>query len=100
LIDADISKYFDAIPHAKLMAVIAERISDSGILHLIKMWLKAAVVEEGEDGKRRYVGGGKANRQGTPMVERVIQAARASLLDEVLFFYLHPFSVSTNSGEV
>jgi len=41
VIDADLSKYFDTIPHAKLMAVVAERIADGGILHLIKQWLKA-----------------------------------------------------------
>ena len=66
VIDADIAKCFDTIPHAKLLATVAERISDGGILHLIKLWLKAPVVEEGEDGKKRNVGGGKANRQGTP----------------------------------
>lgn len=66
VIDADIAKYFDTIPHAKLLAVVAERISDGGILRLIKLWLKAPVVEEGDDGKKRYVGGGKAKRHGTP----------------------------------
>jgi len=66
VIDADIAKCFDTIPHANLLATVAERISDGGILHLIKLWLKAPVVEEGEDGKKRTVGGGKANRQGTP----------------------------------
>jgi len=66
VIDADLSKYFDTIPHAKLLAVVAERISDGGILWLIKQWLKAAVVEDGEDGKRRTIGGGKGNRLGTP----------------------------------
>jgi RNA-directed DNA polymerase len=39
VIDADLSKYFDSIPHAKLLAVVAERIVDGGILHLIKQWL-------------------------------------------------------------
>ena len=66
MIDADITKYFDTIPHAKLMAVVAERISDGEILHLIKLWLKAPVMEVGEDGKKRNVGGGKGNRKGTP----------------------------------
>ncbi len=66
VIDADLSKYFDSIPHAKLMAVVAERISDGAILHLIKMWLKAPVIEEGRDGKKRHIGGGKGNRKGTP----------------------------------
>ena len=48
VIDADLSKYFDSIPHDKLMAVVAERIVDGGILHLIKQWLKAPVI--GEEG--------------------------------------------------
>jgi group II intron reverse transcriptase/maturase len=65
VIDADLSKYFDSIPHQKLMAAVAKRIIDKGVLHLIKMWLKAPVVEEGEDGKKRITGG-KKNQQGTP----------------------------------
>jgi RNA-directed DNA polymerase len=66
VIDADLSKYFDSIPHAKLMAVVAERIVDGKILHIIKLWLKAAVIGEDERGKRSTVGGGKANSKGTP----------------------------------
>jgi group II intron reverse transcriptase/maturase len=66
IIDADISKYFDTIPHANLMAVVAERICDGGILHLIQMWLKAPVMEEDKDGTKRNIGGGKGNRKGTP----------------------------------
>ena len=65
VIDADLSKYFDSIPHDKLMAVVAERIVDGGILHLIKQWLKAPVIGE-EGGVKKTVGGGKANRKGTP----------------------------------
>ena len=48
------------------MAVAAERVSDGAVLGLIKQWLKAAVVEEDEDGTRRSDGGGKGNRRGTP----------------------------------
>ena len=66
VIDADLSKYFDTIPHAKLMAVVAERICDGAILHLIQMWLKAPVMEVDKDGKKRNIGGGKGNRKGTP----------------------------------
>lgn len=66
VIDADLSKYFDSIPHAKLMTVVAERIVDGGILHLIKQWLKAPVIGEDENGVKKTVGGGKANRTGTP----------------------------------
>jgi RNA-directed DNA polymerase len=66
VIDADLSKYFDSIPHAKLLAVVAERIVDGGILRLIKQWLKAPVIGDDADGTRKSVGGGKANRKGTP----------------------------------
>jgi len=40
VIDADVSQYFDAIPHADLMKSLARRISDRRILRLLKMWLK------------------------------------------------------------
>lgn len=66
VIDADLSKYFDSIPHDKLMAVVAERIVDGGILAIIKQWLKAPVIGEDEAGVKKTVGGGKANRTGTP----------------------------------
>jgi group II intron reverse transcriptase/maturase len=66
VIDADVSSYFDSIPHSKLLAVVAERIADGAILHLLKLWLKAPVVGEGRDGARRTIDGGKGNRQGTP----------------------------------
>jgi group II intron reverse transcriptase/maturase len=66
VIDADISKYFDTIPHANLMATVAERICDGEILHLIQMWLKAPIMEQDKDGTKRNVGGGKGSRKGTP----------------------------------
>lgn len=66
VIDADLSKYFDSIPHAKLLSVVAERIVDGGILHLIKLWLKAPIIGEDDNGVRKSVGGGKAKRKGTP----------------------------------
>jgi len=66
VIDADLSKYFDTIPHANLMAVVAERICDGAILHLIQMWLKAPIMEMDKDGTKRNIGGGKDNRKGTP----------------------------------
>ena len=66
VIDADLSNDFDSIPHAQLLTVVAERIVDGGILRLIKQWLKALVISEDADGTRKSVGGGKANRRGTP----------------------------------
>ena len=62
VIDADLSKYFDNIPHAELLAVVAERIVDSAILHVIKLWLKAPVIGEDKDGTRKNVGGGKSEQ--------------------------------------
>jgi RNA-directed DNA polymerase len=65
IVDADLSKYFDNIPHRDLMQCVARRIVDRQVLALIKMWLKAPVEERDGDGKRRIVGG-KGNTRGTP----------------------------------
>ena len=46
VVDLDIRKYFDTIPHDKLMALIAKRIGDSRVLGLIEMYLKQPVFEE------------------------------------------------------
>jgi RNA-directed DNA polymerase len=64
VIDADISKYFDTIPHDKLLQLVAKRIVDKQILKLIKMWLKAPIVEEREDGKKECKGNDKGTPQG------------------------------------
>ena len=66
IIDADLSKYFDSIPHAKLMATVAERVVDGAVLALLQQWLKAPVMSENDRGKTACVGGGKGNRRGTP----------------------------------
>jgi len=66
VIDADLSKYFDTIPHSNLMATVAERISDGAVLRLIRMWLKTPVIEEDGDGMKRRISGGTSNRKGTP----------------------------------
>ncbi|MGC2354818.1 MAG: group II intron reverse transcriptase/maturase, partial [Candidatus Acidiferrum sp.] len=65
VVDADLSKYFDTIPHSELLKSVAVRISDRNILRLIKMWLKALVEERDEDGGKR-MSGGKNTKQGTP----------------------------------
>ena len=66
VVDADLSKYFDTIPHAELMQCVARRIVDKRVLHLIKMWLTVAVAERDDDkGNWRYTGSqGKGTPQG------------------------------------
>ena len=53
VIDADLSGYFDSIPHAELMTSVARRVSDKHLLHLIKMWLEAPVEEDDGRGHKR-----------------------------------------------
>jgi RNA-directed DNA polymerase len=77
IVDADLSKYFDTIPHSELLQCVARRIVDRHMLHLIKMWLKVSVEERDDNGKRRLTGG-KDNDRGTPQ-GGVISPALANL---------------------
>jgi RNA-directed DNA polymerase len=65
VVDADLSKYFDTIPHRELIQCVARRIVDRDMLHLIRMWLKVPVEERDESGNRR-MSGGKNSTCGTP----------------------------------
>ena len=62
VVDADVSQYFDTIPHTALMQALARRISDRKLLRLLKRWLKTPVAEPGEGGGWRYTGGKRATR--------------------------------------
>lgn len=62
VVDADLSKYFDTIPHERLLKLAARRLSDGSILHLLRQWLDAPIVEEERSGKKRVL----PNRQGVP----------------------------------
>jgi RNA-directed DNA polymerase len=113
VVDADLSKYFDTIPHAELMRCLARRISDRRMLHLVKMWLKVPVEERDERGNRRMSGGKKATR-GTPQggvispllaniyMHRYIKAFRKHRLAErfgaVLVNYADDFVVLCRRG--
>lgn len=65
VVDADLSKYFDTIPHHELMQSVARRVSDGKMLNLVKKWLKTPIQEEDDQGRPR-MGGGKAETKGVP----------------------------------
>jgi RNA-directed DNA polymerase len=65
VVDADLSKYFDTIPHRELMQSVARRVVDRNVLRLMKMWLTVPVEEREGRGKRRMTGG-RQSRKGTP----------------------------------
>ena len=65
VVDADLSRYFDSIPHSDLLKSVARRVVDRNVLRLIRMWLRSPVEERDADGTRR-MSGGKGNKLGTP----------------------------------
>jgi group II intron reverse transcriptase/maturase len=66
IVDADLSSYFDSIPHAELMKSVARRVVDGAMLHLIKMWLEAPVEETDEHGNKRRSTRNRDEGRGTP----------------------------------
>jgi group II intron reverse transcriptase/maturase len=71
VIDADLSAYFDRIPHVELLQSVSRRVVDRQVLHLIKMWLETPVEEsDGRDGKKRTTRSRDEKRgisQGSPL---------------------------------
>jgi group II intron reverse transcriptase/maturase len=71
IVDADLSGYFDSIPHAELLKSVARRIVDGAMLHLIKMWLEVPVEETDEKWNKhrstRNRDDGKGTPQGAPI---------------------------------
>ena len=66
VVDADLSGYFDSIPHAELMKSVSRRISDGRMLRLIKMWLETPVEEIDAKGNRHRTTRNKDQGMGTP----------------------------------
>ena len=88
IVDADLSSYFDMIPHAELMNLVAKRVCDGSVLKLIKGWLKAPIVEENKKtGHKKMI----KNRCGTPQ-GGVISPLLANL-------YLDALDKAVNGGK-
>src|SRR6266849_1866365 len=66
IVDADLSSYFDSIPHSELLQSVARRVVDGAMLHLIKMWLDAPVEETDEQGNKRRSTRNRDEGRGTP----------------------------------
>ena len=89
--DADLSKYFDTIPHDKLQIALRQRVTDPRILKLINKWLKVSVYEDG------HYKSGKDNHEGTPqggVISPLLANIYFHLLDRIVsssqsLFYNH-----------
>ena len=66
VIDADLSGYFDSIPHAELMKSVSRRVSDRHLLALIAMWLESPVEEIDARGRHHRTTRAKDEKRGTP----------------------------------
>jgi RNA-directed DNA polymerase len=66
VIDADLSAYFDTIPHAELLRSLARRISDRHLLALIARWLETPVEETDAKGRKHRTTRNKDEGRGTP----------------------------------
>jgi RNA-directed DNA polymerase len=66
IVDADLSSYFDSIPHAELLKSVARRVVDGAMLHLIKGWLEAPVEETDEGGNKHRSTRNRDEGRGTP----------------------------------
>jgi group II intron reverse transcriptase/maturase len=66
VVDADLSEYFDSIPHAELLKSLSRRISDGAMMHALKQWLCMAVEEEDGRGRRHRTTRNRDQGKGTP----------------------------------
>ena len=66
VVDADLSGYFDTIPHQELMKSVARRVRDGAMLQLIRKWLEMPVEEQDPKGRKQRATVNKDSGRGTP----------------------------------
>lgn len=66
VIDADLSDYFNTIPHGDLLRCVARRVADGAVLAVIRQWLDAPVVERADDGGEIRTTQARDTNRGTP----------------------------------
>jgi group II intron reverse transcriptase/maturase len=66
VVDADLSEYYETIPHEELLQSVARRVVDRRVLHLIKMWLTAAVEDTDERGNKKRTTRNRDEKRGLP----------------------------------
>ena len=66
VVDADLSEYYESIPHSELLQSVARRVVDRRVLHLIKMWITVPVEEEDEQGGKKRTTRNRDDNRGVP----------------------------------
>jgi len=66
VVDADLSEYYETIPHEGLLKSVARRVVDRRVLHLIKMWITAAVEDTDERGNKKRTTRNREEKRGLP----------------------------------
>jgi group II intron reverse transcriptase/maturase len=91
IIDADIRGYFDAINHDWMMKFLEHRIADRRMLRLIKKWLKAGVIEDGQ---------WRPNDEGSPQGSSISPLLANVYLHHVLDQWVHWWRRRVARGDV
>ncbi len=94
VVDADLSGYFDSIPHAELMKSVSRRVSDRHLLRLIKMWLEAPVEESRRPGAASSDDPQQGRGPGQPA-----RVSALAVVGEYLYASVHPGLEGTGARE-